>query len=544
LLEFRILGPVEVSDETGPLPLGGQKQRALLGLLLLHAGQVLSTDRLVDELWGESAPRTATTSLQNFVSQLRKLLGADRLATRPPGYVLQLGSDELDLTRFERLVTEARGLEAAERSRTLREALALWRGPPLADLFFEAFAQGEIRRLEEVRLGALEERVAADLELGGAGELVPELEGLVRAHPQRERLRGQLILALYRSGRQAEALQAYHDARRTLSEELGIDPSPALQQLYGAILRQESGLEAAERVRPVADHYGEVVKALLSGRLVAVLGAGVGLAGDESLAGVTAHLAEAFDCPPEHGRELARVTEYAALMNGVGPLYDELHALFDRDYAPGQVHTLLATVAGLLRERGVPRQLVVTTNFDLALERAFAEADEPLDVVSYVASGRHRGRYLHRSAEGDATVVEVPNAYPGLALEDRTVVLKLHGQVDRRPEREWESFVVSEDDHIDVLGQGELASVVPVTLAAKLRRSHFLFLGYPLRDWGLRTFLFRVWGRERAAYRSWAVQPEPNPIERELWRQRGVDVFDIPLATYVEELGSRLAAER
>jgi DNA-binding SARP family transcriptional activator len=157
VLQFRILGPLEVEDERGPLTLGGQKQRALLALLLLHVGEALAVDRIVDELWGEQPPRTATTSLQNFVSQLRKLLGPDVLVTKPPGYALRLSPERLDLGRFERLVAEARRAEPDDRARKLREALALWRGPPLADLGYETFAQDEIRRLEELRLEALEQ---------------------------------------------------------------------------------------------------------------------------------------------------------------------------------------------------------------------------------------------------------------------------------------------------------------------------------------------------------------------------------------------------
>jgi DNA-binding SARP family transcriptional activator len=545
MLEFRILGPVEVADETGLVSIGGQK-RALLGLLLLHAGEAVSTDRIVDELWGEQPPKTATTSLQNFVSQLRRLLGPDALVTKPPGYLLRVEPDQLDAARFERLLTEARRAEPDERAGKLREALALWRGPPLADLAFAAFAQGEIRRLEELRLDALEERIDADLELGQAGELVGELEALVGQHPLRERLRGQLMLALYRSGRQAEALQAYLDARRVLVDELGIEPSPALQQLYRSILRQETALEVAPPPALVEDHFADVVKALLAGRLVPVLGGGVNVSADgEALPGpseLAAHLAGCFDCPPERAHDLASVAEYVTLTKGVGPLYDELHALFDRDYAPGPVHRLLAEVAAELREGGAPQQLIVTTNFDEALERAFREAGEEFDVVSYLALGRHRGKFLHLAPNGQATLVDVPNAYTELSLEQRTVILKIHGRIDRQPEREWESFVVSEDDHIDYLAQAEISTVIPVTLAATLRRSHFLFLGYPLNEWSLRVFLHRVWGREKVGYRSWAIGPRPEAIERELWGQRGIDIFDVPLEDYVADLRARLTA--
>ncbi len=212
--EFRILGPLEVADGEEVLSLTGHKQRALLALLLLDANRVVSTDRLVDALWGEQPPRTAATSLQNFVSQLRKLLGSDVLVTKPPGYQLRISPQQLDLDRFVQLVEEARAEDSAvERAEKLRRALAIWRGPPLADLGFEAFAQQEIGRLDELRLAALEDRVDAELEGGGHSDLVGELEAFADEHPLRERLRSQLMLALYRSGRQAEALQIYHDTR-------------------------------------------------------------------------------------------------------------------------------------------------------------------------------------------------------------------------------------------------------------------------------------------------------------------------------------------
>jgi predicted ATPase/DNA-binding SARP family transcriptional activator len=249
-LFFRILGPLEVEGEAGPVALVGRKQRVLLGLLLLHAGEVVSSDRLVDELWGERPPATAASSLRNLIAQLRSVLGPNAIVTRQPGYLLVFEPERLDRARFERLLAEARGAAPRERTMLLREALALWRGPPLADLSFERFAQAEIQRLGELRLEALEERIEAELAVGRGGELVAELEALVAAQPLRERLRGQLMLALYRSGRQAEALEAYQTARRMLVEELGVEPSPALQELQGAILRQEPGLAPAPRSEP------------------------------------------------------------------------------------------------------------------------------------------------------------------------------------------------------------------------------------------------------------------------------------------------------
>jgi DNA-binding SARP family transcriptional activator len=537
--EFRILGPLEVADGEEVLPLSGQKQRALLALLLLDANRVVSTDRLVDALWGEQPPRTAATSLQNFVSQLRKLLGSDVLVTKPPGYQLKIAAEQLDLARFAQLVEEARAEDSAvERAEKLRRALALWRGPPLADLGFEAFAQQEIGRLEELRLAALEDRIDAELEAGRHSDLAGELEAFADEHPLRERLRGQLMLALYRSGRQAEALQIYHDTRRVLVDELGIEPSPTLQQLHGAILRQDPALEEGDSVAPVAeDRIKDVVETMLAGRLVPVLGADV--------AELTLRLAERFEYPTNGGGALPQVAQYIAVMKGSGPLYDELHALLDTNLPPTPVHRFFAALPPLLRERGAPHQLIVTTSYDLALERAFLDAGEEFDVVSYLAAGRDRGKFCHVAPDGTGTLIEVPNTYATeLSLDRRTVILKLHGQVGRSAEdREWESFVVTEDDYIEYLAQSEVASVVPVALGAKLRRSHFLFLGYTMADWNLRLLLHRLWGDQPLSYRSWAVQPEPMPIEREFWRRRDVDVLEIPLERYVNGLARQAGLE-
>jgi DNA-binding SARP family transcriptional activator/ABC-type branched-subunit amino acid transport system substrate-binding protein/streptogramin lyase len=247
-LDFRILGPLDVREGEREVPLGRGKQRALLALLLLHRDQVISTDRIVDELWGERPPPTAAKIVQNHVLQLRRALAnggsaGAALITRGRGYLLRVEPGRLDLDTFEQLVEAGeRALaagDAAQAADTLREALALWRGPPLADFTYEQFAQAAIGRLEELRLAALERRIEADLALGRHGDVVGELKELVSAHPLREGLRAQLMLALYRSGRQAEALDVYRDARRALVEELGIDPSPALQELEQAILRQE-----------------------------------------------------------------------------------------------------------------------------------------------------------------------------------------------------------------------------------------------------------------------------------------------------------------
>jgi hypothetical protein len=231
-------------------------------------------------------------------------------------------------------------------------------------------------------------------------------------------------------------------------------------------------------------------------------------------------------------------------MKGSGPLYDELHTLLAAGLPPTAVHRLFAALPPLLRERGSPHQLIVTTSYDLALERAFLEAGEAFDVVSYVAAGRNRGKFCHVGPDGSASLIEVPNEYATeLSLEQRTIILKLHGQVDLSNEREWESFVITEDDYIEYLARAEVATVVPVALAAKLRRSHFLFLGYTMADWHLRLLLNRLWGDQPLSYRSWAVQPEPKPLEREFWRRRDVDVVDVPLERYMDALARHAGLE-
>jgi DNA-binding SARP family transcriptional activator len=251
-MEFRILGPLEVADGDEVVRLAGSKQRALLAILLLNANQVVSSDRLIDELWGEQSPESERTALQVRMSQLRKALGAAGalIVTQPPGYVMRLEPQQLDLHRFERLVEEADKAEPTVAAGKLREALGLWRGPALADFEYESFAQASIGRLEELRLAALEKRIEADLALGRHADLVAELEALVKEHPLRERLRAQLLLALYRCGRQADALAAYQDTRRVLVEEVGIEPSPPLRELEQAILRQDPSLELAEAPAP------------------------------------------------------------------------------------------------------------------------------------------------------------------------------------------------------------------------------------------------------------------------------------------------------
>jgi DNA-binding SARP family transcriptional activator len=535
MLDFRILGRLEVMRDGAALELTGRRTISALVLLLLEANRVVPADRLIDALWGEEPPPTAHTALRNIVSQLRKLLGNDAIETRPPGYVLKVDADAIDLGRVERRIDAAGEAEPGERARLLREALAEWRGPAFQDIPYAAFLQGEARRIEELELFVEEEVIDAELASGVGAELVPRIESLVARYPQRERLRGQLMLALYRSGRQAEALQAYHDARRILADELGLDPSPALRRLHGSILRQEAELEAG--VAPLEEptelgHLPAVAAAVLDGRLVPVIASSTDIAAD---------LAERFAYPPGEVVETSRVSQYAASMRGPGPLHDVLRASAAAQAEPTPVHRFFASLPPILRGRGLPHQLLVTTEYDGALERAFADAGEDVDVVAYVAAGPHRGRFCHIAPDASVRVIDTPSEYATeLSLERRTVILRVRGRADTAAGGEWESFVVTEDDHLEYLRRADVVAALPVGLAATLRRSHFLFMGYAVRDWCLRLVLGRVCPEMPLAYRSWAVSPVPGPAERELWGAVGVDLVRAPLEPYVDALARTL----
>jgi YVTN family beta-propeller protein len=251
-VRFRILGPLEARADGRELALGGPKPRALLAMLLLQANRPVARDRLIEGLWGEQVPVSAGHNLDDYVSRLRKALGANRIERQAPGYLLRVEPDELDLAQFEALLEQGRAVAAGDPASArdaLGAALALWRGPALADLLYQPFASSESERLEERRLLALEERIDADIALGGGSELVAELERLVAEQPFRERLLGQLMLALYRSGRQAEALGAYQAARKRLAEELGLEPSPELQELERRVLAHDPALAAPRRLK-------------------------------------------------------------------------------------------------------------------------------------------------------------------------------------------------------------------------------------------------------------------------------------------------------
>jgi DNA-binding SARP family transcriptional activator len=540
MLRFSILGPIEICGDDGELGLTAPRERVLLALLLLDANRVVSTDHLKDRLWGERPPPAAGASLQNGIAALRKVLGADLIEQRRPGYVLHVEPEQLDLARFERLRERARAEAPLERAATLREALALWRGEPLADLAFEPGVQDDIRHLARLRVDALEERLGADLELGRYAEVVPELETLVAAHGDRQVLVRHLMLALHQAGRDIEANDAFHACSRRL-DEVGLLPGIDLQDLHRRILRHDPSLQPphAGHGQHVPDRYSQVVRAILAARLVPVLGPGAASSTESAPpdpAAAAARLSQLFDCPPERAHSLTRVSQYVAVTHGVGPLYDELHTLYASDYPPGPVHQALAALPPLLRSRNLPLQVLITTSFDRRLERAFAEAGEEVDVLSYVALGRDRGKFVHRAPDGSTRVIDEPNVDVGLTTEQRTLVLKIHGTAAG----DGDSYVVSEDDYIDFLAHTPLSALLPVGVAARLSRSHFLFLGYDLDDWSPRVFLRRLWGNERIGYRSWAIGGAVDPVAVAYWSQCGVEAFDVPLDEYLEGLYRQL----
>jgi DNA-binding SARP family transcriptional activator/ABC-type branched-subunit amino acid transport system substrate-binding protein/DNA-binding beta-propeller fold protein YncE len=364
-VEARILGPLEICGDGERVEVRGGKQRELLAILLVHANQVVSSDHLIEGLWRDRPPPSALKTLQALVSRLRSDLGSasGALETHGHGYRLVVGTDRLDAAAFRAGVEEgrralARG-EAEEAAEELRSALALWRGPALAEFRYHDFAQAEIARLEELRLAAREERIAADLALGRHEELVAELEELVAEHPLRERPRGQLMLALYRAGRQAEALATYDEGRRELAEELGLEPSEALQQLQRQILAHDPSLAAPEPQRRlrISPRSRMPLLAAALGALVLAVAAGAalqrGLGGDEEV-----QAAGALALDPESGNVVARVplgTSPSAVAVGE----DSVWVVDADDRTVSQIDPETRTLVRTFSPSGTPTDIVV-----------------------------------------------------------------------------------------------------------------------------------------------------------------------------------------
>ncbi|MBI3799631.1 MAG: SIR2 family protein [Deltaproteobacteria bacterium] len=320
-------------------------------------------------------------------------------------------------------------------------------------------------------------------------------------------------------------------------------------------------VEALSPSEPLDAHYTRVLKAIVDGRVVPFLGAGVNLwerlpagpwrRGQDLPSGgqLSTYLIEEFDYPKEETADLLRVSQYVTVMTGSGPLYEKLHILFDADYPPTPLHEFFATLpSALCKKESPPRyQLLVTTNYDDVLERAFLAAGESFDVITYMADGDHSRKFLHRLPDGEIRLIDRPNEYVALPIEmpslvmKRPVILKIHGTVDRvEPERD--SYVITEDHYIDYLTHTNISNLMPKALVAKLTRSHFLFLGYSLRDWNLRVILRRLWGERKLTYKSWAIQKDPDRLEREFWSKRDVDIYAVSLENYIAALNKRVDA--
>jgi len=322
-------------------------------------------------------------------------------------------------------------------------------------------------------------------------------------------------------------------------------------------VREPAGLadSPTETSGPPPAHYEMVVSAFAEGRVIPFLGAGANLinrrekgtwspgrqylpAGRE----LAAHLAKRYRYSGEDAEDLLRVSQYVAVVSGLGPLYEDLRRIFAAEYPPSALHTFLASLPANLRAKGYrpPPPLLVTTNYDDALEQALRQANEPFDVLSYIAKGKNRGKFWHVPHEGSPVIVDVPNEYRGLSPGTRTTVVKIHGAIDRSDETR-DSYVITEDHYIDYLTHTELASFLPATIAAKMLTSHFLFLGYSLQDWNLRVILHRIWAHQELDYKSWAVQLHPSEFDHKYWGEHNVDVLDVALDTYVQGLQTVLA---
>jgi|SRR5687767_6160055 len=296
-------------------------------------------------------------------------------------------------------------------------------------------------------------------------------------------------------------------------------------------------------------HFQHVSRLLIDGRVVPFLGAGANMCGRRpgqvwpddprflpSASELATHLRSNWHGCDE--TELARVAQWVLEMGGSGELFNLLHEVFDRDYPPTPLHGFLAELPSLLAEKGYRSRplLIVTTNYDDLLEQALNSANQPFDVVSYISDGEDRGKFLHVEPGGQPRRIEIPNSY-SLAVDKHPIVLKIHGAVDRtHADGEGDSYVITEDHYIDYLTRTELTNLVPATMAAKLRKSHFLFLGYRLRDWNMRVILHRIAGEQRLTYQSWAIQRGPTDLDHKFWDRRGVDIFDIDLEPYISRL--------
>jgi hypothetical protein len=330
----------------------------------------------------------------------------------------------------------------------------------------------------------------------------------------------------------------------------------------GKRIQSETDAPAAPVIDPLDQHFALVVKALGEGRVVPFFGAGVNLShrpdetkwqlGADYLPSggeLSTHLAHTFQYPEADLDNLLRVSQYVVAMNGSGPLRDELHGMLDKDYPLTPLQRFFAELPTALATPTKPARplLVVTTNYDDLLERAYRQAGVPFDVVTYIAEGDERGKFMHTPHEGAPCLIVKPDEYQALSIEatsralQRAIILKVHGAVDR-VNPEGDSYVIAEDHYIDYLAQATAATLLPKQLSNKIFGSHILFLGYSLRDWNLRAILQRIWSEQKFKYRSWAIQLNPSSLDLTFWRKREVDILGARLDHYIELLRQRITA--
>ena len=458
-MDLRLLGPLQAFENGRAVSVGRGRESALLALLAIHANEALATDRIVDELWGESAPENATKSVQIYVSRLRKSLGNERIETTAGGYLLRLGADELDSARFEHLATTGRrqveGGDVAVGERTLSEALDLWQGDALSDFRFASFAQDEIRRLEEVRANAVADRVDAELAIGHEDAAVPVLRKLIASQPLWERPRRQLMLALYRSGRQAEALELYRETRALFDEELALEPSPALQDLERRILNQDPELGSVSRLpaRRTDSRRGALLVAA-GGVLIAAAAAAavavVATRGDSgaALTSIASNSLGAID--PSSDRLVGQVALGSSpTAVGVGS-----RSVWVADANRQQ---LIAVDPDRLRvQRTVPLASIPT---DLAVGRTAVWTTNPLGAASGTVSrvdertGETRDVTIRGADVADLFAPSTPNA---LAIDDNggTWTNTVHGQLVRIQRGQVRDFDIGRGHSIDGIAFG------------------------------------------------------------------------------------------
>jgi hypothetical protein len=312
---------------------------------------------------------------------------------------------------------------------------------------------------------------------------------------------------------------------------------------------------------PDAEHFEMLTNRLLVGAVVPFLGAGVNLCGRPKATPwqqgrylpsgkeLASYLATGIglNYPYPDASDLLRVSQYVDVSLGNGPLYEALHRVFDDDYRPTPVHRMLASLPALIRRQPGNGQrfypLNITTNYDDGLERAFQDAGEEYDLLTYIADGTGAGKFRHTRPDGESQVISIPNSYNELRCDERPVIAKIHGAVSRQVNG-TDSFVVTENHYIAYLSHSDINKLIPVNVLTRMRKSHFLFLGYSLRDWNLRVILHRLWGEEGGAYNSWAIQSAPERIDEKAWARRGVELLNMQLEDYTAELVAHLTHER